>query len=162
MVAHPDDCIIFGLGYILAHPEYNWHICYLTYRSNTPRGKEISAFWQRRGVTVDFLGFADDPADIKTNQLGFNPALARNFILSEIASADLVLTHGQDGEYGHVHHKFVHDCCRLHPNLITFANKGTAYPVPSNYYTLDELPIHARAILDFVDPTNQINYYSTI
>ena len=162
IVAHPDDCIIFGLGYILAHPEYDWRICYLTYRHNTPRGKEISAFWFKRGIIVDFLGFIDDPRDLRNNHLSFDPIMACNFIQSEIASADLVLTHNKDGEYGHIHHKFVHECCKEHNGLVVFANDGDAYPVPANYYTLDELPIHARAILQFVTPANQINHYSII
>lgn len=160
LVAHPDDCIIFGLGYILAHPEYNWRICYLTYRLNSPRGREIADFWATRNIPVDFLGFRDDPSDIKTNQLSFDPVMANNFIAQEIRSANLVLTHGAAGEYGHIHHKFVHDCCRHHANLVTFAQKGVAYAVPSNYYRSTDLPIHGVYIKDFVDPANQINYYS--
>jgi LmbE family N-acetylglucosaminyl deacetylase len=160
LVAHPDDCIIFGLGYILAHPEYHWRICYLTYRLNSPRGKEIADFWEARNIPVDFLGFRDDPSDIKTNQLSFDPIMANNFIDQEIGSADLVLTHGPAGEYGHIHHKFVHDCCQHHSNLVTFAQTGVAYTVPSNYYRSADLPIHGSYIEDFVDPANQINCYS--
>jgi len=162
MVSHPDDCIIFGLGYIQAHPEYDWRICYLTYRSNTPRGKEIAEFWQRRGIGVDFLGFTDNNRDLILKRLSFNPILARNFIANELASADLVLTHGVEGEYGHIHHKFVHDCCKEHANIVTFAKEGRSYSVPTDYYTLAELPIHARAIGRFVEPTNHTNYYSAI
>jgi len=160
MVAHPDDCIIFGLGFILAHPEYDWHICYLTYRHNTQRGAEISNFWAHRNISVDFLGFPDNKKDIVLNKLSFNPTMARNFIRTEIESFDIVLTHNVQGEYGHVHHKFVHDCCQDHPGLVTFAKEGVAYSVPSDYYTLEELPAHARIVKQFVDPTNQINYYS--
>jgi LmbE family N-acetylglucosaminyl deacetylase len=161
MVAHPDDCVIFGLGFILAHPEYTWHIVYLTYRLNTPRGKEMYDFWSRRGVTVDFLGFSDNKKDMLLNKLSFDPTMACNFIQTEIESADLVLTHGETGEYGHIHHKFVHECCRYHPHLVTFADSGDAYSVPSQSYTLQELPRHARSIAMFIDPHNHINYYDT-
>jgi LmbE family N-acetylglucosaminyl deacetylase len=162
MVAHPDDCVIFGLGYILAHPEYDWRICYLTYRSNTARGLEISNFWSSRAIPVEFLGFSDNKKDFVLNTLSFNIILARNFILGEIASADVVLTHNEVGDYGHIHHKFVHDCCRDHPGLVTFETEGIAYSVPSDYYTLDELPKHARVIKQFVDPINQNNFYSKL
>jgi LmbE family N-acetylglucosaminyl deacetylase len=161
MVAHPDDCIIFGLGFILAYPEYDWHICYLTYRHNTPRGREIYNFWSRRSVTVDFLGFSDNKKDIILDKLSFDPVMARNFIMNEIAQYDLVLTHNSDGEYGHVHHRFVHDCCNHHPKLVTFATEGEEYSVPAQYYTLEELPNHARVIRQFVNPENHINYYDT-
>jgi len=162
MVAHPDDCVIFALGYIVAHPEYDWRICYLTYRSNTPRGKEITDFWARRNIAVEFLGFTDNKRDIILNTLSFNPIMARNFISTEIESSDVVLTHSEQGDYGHVHHKFVHDCCRSHTGLVTFAKEGIEYSVPSDYYTLDELPIHAKAIRRFVDPINQVNFYSKL
>ena len=162
MVAHPDDCVIFGLGYILAHPEYDWRIRYLTYRSNTARGREISNFWSHRSIPVDFLGFADNKKDLILNKLSFDPIMARNFIQKEISSADIVLTHNEDGEYGHVHHRLVHDCCKDHSGLVTFAAKGIAYSVPSDYYTLEELPLHARIIKQFVDPVNQTNFYSMI
>ena len=161
MVAHPDDCVIFGLGFMLAYPEYEWHICYLTYRLNSPRGREIYDFWFKRGIAVDFLGFQDNKKDIVLDKLSFDPVMARNFILNEIDSADVVLTHNAQGEYGHVHHRFVHDCCKDHPRLVTFASDGDAYSVPSQYYSLAELPRHARIIKQFVDPANQINYYDT-
>jgi hypothetical protein len=161
VVAHPDDCIIFGLGFILAHPEYDWHIVYLTYRINTARGKEMFDFWSRRGVTVDFLGFSDNKKDMLLNKLSFDPVMACNFIQNEIESADLVLTHGETGEYGHIHHKFVHDCCSHHLHLVTFATEGEHYTVPPESYSLKELPKHARSIAMFVDPDNHINYYDT-
>lgn len=161
MVAHPDDCIIFGLGFILAHPEYEWHICYLTHRLNSPRGREIYDFWFKRGISVDFLGFADSKKDILLDKLSFNPTLACNFIQSTIETFDLVLTHNAAGEYGHVHHRFVHECCIYHPKIVTFAQDGEPYLVPEQYYTLDELPKHSRIIKQFVDPSNHINYYDT-
>jgi len=161
MVAHPDDCVIFGLGYILAHPEYEWRIVYLTHRLNSPRGREIHDFWIRRNINVDFLGFLDDKKDNRLNKISFNPDMACNFIQTEIETADLVLTHGEKGEYGHIHHKFVHECCKFHPHLVTFADSGESYAVPNEYYTLNELPLHASVIKKLVDPDNHINYYDT-
>ena len=160
MVAHPDDCVIYAIGYILAHSEYTWNICYLTHRCNTIRGVEISNFWQRRGITTDFLGFSDNRMDWKTDKLSFDPVLAQNFISKKIQSAELVLTHNEHGEYGHIHHRFVHACCKHHSNMVNFAHEGIEYAVPCDYYSLDELPIHAKSISLFVNPKDQINYFN--
>jgi LmbE family N-acetylglucosaminyl deacetylase len=159
IVAHPDDCIIYGLGYIVAHSGYDWRICYLTYKHNHQRSIEMSNFWKKRSITTTSLGFYDGKNDFELNTISFNTVAARTFILNEIKSADIVLTHNANGEYGHPHHKFVHDCCKDHSGLVVFAKQGQAYTVPKDYYTLDELPMHAKSISQFVNTANHTNCY---
>jgi hypothetical protein len=64
---------------------------------------------------------------------------------------DIVLTQNAQGEYGHLHHVFVHQCCVQHPNLITFADpgQGTEYCIPAGVYDLNELPQHRDIIQGF-------------
>jgi LmbE family N-acetylglucosaminyl deacetylase len=152
LVAHPDDCVIFGYSYIHHHPEMQWHICYLTYTEWQPRGREVKEFWARRGIACVFLGYQDDYLDNENKQISFNEEQARREIGNIIQSYDLVLTHDAHGDYGHIHHVFVHDCARDHARLVTFARPGEGtieYSIPSGTYTLDELPQHGAIVAGF-------------
>lgn len=161
LVAHPDDCVIFGLSYIHHHPEYDWTIGYLTYTADSDRGAELAAFWKRRNIPCVFLGFVDDYRDQEQQQLlqwyGIDAAaecasLARQY--------DLVLTHDEHGDYGHIHHQVVHDAVKHHHNLITFAKpgQGTTYTVPAGTYSLDELPQHGEIVAGFHSTQHQNSY----
>lgn len=161
LVAHPDDCVIFGYSYIHNHPELDWTIAYLTYTAQDPRGAELAAFWQRRNIPCVFLGFVDDYHDQEQQQLlqwyGIDAVadcanLARQY--------DLVLTHDEHGDYGHIHHQVVHDAVKHHPNLITFAKpgQGTTYTIPPGTYSLDELPMHGEIIASFHSTEHRNSY----
>lgn len=162
LVAHPDDCVIFGLSYIHHHANYNWTIGYLTYTEQDPRGAELKQFWQRRNIPCVFLGFEDHWHD--NEQKKFTRwleetadaacwRLARNY--------DLVLTHDEHGDYGHIHHALVHRAVQWHPRLVTFASPGQGtmtYLVPPDTYTLDELPLHGEIVRGFHPQTHQNDY----
>jgi LmbE family N-acetylglucosaminyl deacetylase len=153
LVAHPDDCVIFALSYIYNHPELDWTIGYLTYTDTDPRGTELAAFWQRRGINTVFLGFEDHWHDNEQQQFTRWSATDAVTACWNLAQAyDLILTHGADGDYGHIHHQLVHDSVTRHYNVVTFAphNQGTVtLSVPPGTYTLDELPLHGDIIRSF-------------
>ena len=165
MVAHPDDCVIFAYSYIHNHPEMDWTIGYLTYTATDPRGAELAAFWHKRNIECVFLGFVDDYQDQEHQQLlqwyGIDAVaecagLARQY--------DLVLTHDQHGDYGHIHHRVVHDAVAHHHNLITFAphNQGTVtLSVPAGTYSLNELPLHGEIIASFHQTEHKNSYKET-
>ena len=152
LVAHPDDCIIFAYPFIHHHPDYEWTICYLTYDELSGRGKEMLRFWNKRNVDVKFLQFEDNCNDRDTNEISFSTDDAKEVIISLVQDYDVVLTHNQHGDYGHIHHKFIYDCLDDHSNVITFAdtnNCDIVYDLPVGTYTLSEIPIHAKAISKF-------------
>lgn len=152
LVAHPDDCIIFGYSYIYNHPEYNWTIGYLTYTESDSRAVEIAAFWNRRGINTVFLGFEDHWHDNEQKTFTrWDPIVATDACWSLARQYDLVLTHDQYGDYGHIHHCLVHDAVKHHHNLVQFAPvaQGTTYTVPADAYSLDEFPLHANIIAGF-------------
>jgi LmbE family N-acetylglucosaminyl deacetylase len=165
LVAHPDDCIIFGYSYIYNHPEIDWTIGYLTYTEHSPRGAEIAEFWRRRNIPCVFLGYVDDYRDIENNTLRFDAESAA-WDLQELADHyDLVLTHDRNGDYGHLHHAFVHNCVRHHPRLATFADlsSGTVtHTVPPGTYTWDELPQHQDIVRAFFPETRHQNKYTEV
>lgn len=163
LVAHPDDCVIFGFSYIHNHPEMDWTIGYLTYTESDPRGAELAEFWRKRNIECVFLGFVDDYRDLETKTLSFDAESAA-WNLQELADHyDLVLTHDCNGDYGHLHHVFVHNCVRHHPQLVTFARpgEGTTYTVPLDTYSLDELPMHGEIIASFHRQEHKNSYKET-
>ena len=163
LVAHPDDCVIFGLSYIHNHPEMHWTIGYLTYTESDPRGAELAAFWRKRNIDCVFLGFVDDYRDLETKTLSFDAESAARDLQELADHYDLVLTHDEHGDYGHLHHVFVHNCVKHHPRLITFARpgEGTTYTVPLGTYSLDELPMHGEIIASFHSQEHKNSYKET-
>ena len=152
MVAHPDDCVIFAMGYILNHPEYSWTVCYLTYRESDPRAKEVAQFWARREVAVKFLGYPDQWNFVDNCPGHIDKEPASGDIQYVIADQDLVLTHAENGDYGHPHHILVNQATEQHPRRVTFAAPGQGtvkYTVPADAYSLDELPLHRDVIAGF-------------
>jgi hypothetical protein len=163
VVAHPDDCVIFAYSYIHNHPEYTWTICYLTYCEWEPRAQEFRQFWNRRNVTTIFLGYRDDYRDIENKCISFNQDQAHREIANIIESYDLILTHDEHGDYGHLHHRFVHEATQHHPCRVTFAGPGQGtvkYSVEPGAYTLDELPLHRDIVAGF-HPDTHTNEYTT-
>jgi LmbE family N-acetylglucosaminyl deacetylase len=162
LVAHPDDCVIFALSYIHNHPELEWTIGYLTYTEQDSRGAELSEFWQRRGIDCVFLGFEDHWPDVQQKQFtqwSQQHATAACWNLAK--DFDLVLTHDQHGDYGHIHHVLVHNSVQQHPHLVTFAPPGqgtVTYTVPEGTYSIDELPQHGSIIQSFHSEKHQNSY----
>ena len=154
-VAHPDDCVIFARPYIDAHPEYNWHIVYLTYRSTDARAQEVAQYWTARGISTEFLGFQDDYKDQQTQQLNFwKGSDAEISVQVSCQDADLILTHHADGDYGHIHHKLVNQAVqKLAIDQVYFAstlNYNTRYIARDNL-PLDQFPLHRDVIEQFSD-----------
>jgi LmbE family N-acetylglucosaminyl deacetylase len=154
LVAHPDDCVIFAWPFIEAHPEFKWTIIYLTYTFSDPRAREISAYWSKRSISVGFLGMTDDWQYVKNEELGFDPQIAEKDIINSASKYDLILTHFEDGEYGHIHHKFVNTVARqIDKPKVYFANNfnyNTEYTVVEPAAT-EELPLHKEVVEGFLD-----------
>jgi LmbE family N-acetylglucosaminyl deacetylase len=156
VVAHPDDCIIFALPFIEKHNQFNWHIAYLTYTKIDPRAQEVSNFWAQKKVTTEFLGFVDDYQDQQTQKFNFwDPAEAEKNIHRAINAyePDFILTHNQDGDYGHIHHKLVsNSVAKTNIPQIYFASTFNATDeFEAQEYDLDTLPMHKNVIEDFQD-----------
>lgn len=163
MVAHPDDCVIFAYSFMHAHPNLDWTVCYLTYEADDYRGSELRAFWDRRNVKTKFLGYVDDWHDIENKKISFDKARAWIDIQEAVSDQDIVLTHDSDGDYGHLHHVFVHNAVvDYHPDAITFSKIGQGnaqYTIPAGTYTLDELPEHGSVIAGFHQGKHANEYF---
>ena len=162
MIAHPDDCVIFAYGFWQHHRQLDWTMCYLTYTATDYRGKELNRFWQQRGVATKFLGYYDTYLDMENDSISFDTATAAQDIVSVIQNFDLVLTHSHNGDYGHIHHKFVNRVvCNNHNHVVTFASArqgNVKYHVAPGSYNLDDLPVHKEVIMG-VHPDLHVNEY---
>ena len=154
LVAHPDDCVIFAWPFIEAHTECDWTIIYLTYTFSDDRAKEVREYWSKRNINVGFLGMNDDWQYVKNDELGFDPEIASSNIINAASKYDLILTHYEDGDYGHVHHKFVNTVAnQIGKPKVYFAstfnyNTECIVQVP---VAVDELPLHKSVIEEFTD-----------
>jgi LmbE family N-acetylglucosaminyl deacetylase len=153
VVAHPDDCIIFARPIMDAYPEFQWQIVYLTYDENTLRGREISQYWLKRNISTVFLGYEDDWNYVKHGSLGFDKKQAVADIKGAI-NADIIITHNVDGDYGHPHHRFVHEAVQsISVAKVYFAstfNYNKQYQATSKI-NFQELPLHEDVIQQFQD-----------
>lgn len=162
LVAHPDDCVIFAYSFIHAYPDLDWTVCYLTYTEKDPRGAELEKFWTARGINTQFLGYVDDWHDIENKRISFDVIEARTAIRYLCHNYDIVLTHNAEGDYGHIHHQFVHAAVpKDHQHVITFAPPGQGtdnYTIPQGVYSLDELPQHGEIIGSFHSQVHANSY----
>jgi len=153
MVAHPDDCVIFAYSFMHHYSNLEWTVCYLTYTATDYRGSEFVTFWNKRGVATKFLEFVDDWHDIENKRISFDVQAAELAIAAAIADQDLVLTHNQSGDYGHLHHVFVNCCVTQYcKNVVTFEgfDQGNCvFSLDADAYDLDEFPRHRDVVQPF-------------
>ena len=152
VVAHPDDCVIFAKPFIDTHDQFDWQILYLTYAQFEPRGKEIAEYWAKQGILTTHLGFTDDYRDMEKDAISFNHEQAAREIVNTCKQYDLVLTHNPDGDYGHIHHKFVSQCVTASGvPAVYFAGQGNENLTcgAKDNVVLEELPLHREVIEQF-------------
>jgi LmbE family N-acetylglucosaminyl deacetylase len=147
LVAHPDDCVIFASAYMDAHPEHEWTIKYLTHWRLHKRGREMSRYWRKRGIKTRYLGFKDHGRDLGLKGLHtWSEEEALRALRREAVGYDLILTHGEAGEYGHPHHKVVHKAVKnftVRKVYFSLDTNDLALPIT---IALEELPRHAESI----------------
>jgi LmbE family N-acetylglucosaminyl deacetylase len=151
IVAHPDDCIILAGGFIQKYNNIiDFDICYLTYQKQDSRAQELANFWSARKTATEFLGYVDDYRDMEQG-ISFNTAQAESDINRVVENYDLAVTHAKDGDYGHIHHKFVHDIvAKTSIPKVYFANTEVYNNkiVEKSWYTLEEIPLHSDVVKD--------------
>ena len=147
-VAHPDDCIIYAKPFLDATPYIEWSILYLTYSKDHPRSMEVSKYWKHRTYSLEQPDLA---LDYFTGTTSICELQTANLARPHFQDTRLILTHGSEGEYGHVHHKLVHNVCKTIPiPKVFFSNDGLI--LANKRIDASHLPIHKNAINKYYKP----------
>ena len=104
IVAHPDDETIWMGGTILENREWGWTIISLCRKEDPdrmPKFKKVCGFYNAKGIISDLDDEVLEP-------LGIEKVVEKIKSLLPEKEYDLVFTHGENGEYGHLRHMEVH------------------------------------------------------
>ena len=155
VVAHPDDCVIFGWPFVKRYSNFDWKILYLTYDEKQPRGHEIKRFWTDEGIEVEFCGVPDNHLDLEMKQIvSFDELSIAESVMKKTNGHDIILTHGHDGEYGHPHHVFLNRVLKQLNTPTVYFSKGDKANIHINglelgEHDLSKLPLHRKVIEEF-------------
>jgi LmbE family N-acetylglucosaminyl deacetylase len=98
VVAHPDDETLWAGGYLLRHPDTTV-ICCSVPRHDSIRAWKFFDACDSLGVKGRIIPATESAPDKPLEHLG----------VLDLSRYDTIITHGKDGEYGHLHHKQVHE-----------------------------------------------------
>ena len=142
LIAHPDDELLFTGGAI---PVYNTEqgrqveVAYLTYSNTTRRSEALNGLWAMgvRHYPV-FGGFADNYANTGKVKDAYKNAGGKDKVLDWVTELyrrfrpEVVVTHAENGEYGHPQHKMVADAA-----VECFERAADPMKSPDSYQAFD-------------------------
>jgi LmbE family N-acetylglucosaminyl deacetylase len=159
IVAHPDDEILFGYSQLM---HGNWHVLSMTGENRNTR-YELEQVCSVLGLTYSIFTHCDDWDTI------FDP----DEVIPEIKDVlsmgfEKVLTHNNNGEYGHTQHQSLSRIVRdlVPTNLFEFGHPGPILQFNVLKRKLDILSMYKihgdLGVWDWYDqndPTNTMMYY---
>lgn len=142
LVAHPDDELLFTGGaipYYGAELGKNVQVAYLSSSNTTRRSEALNGLWAMGVRTYPEFGpFADRYAKTGKTKDSYKEAGGKQKVLDWVNELyrkykpDVVITHAENGEYGHPQHKMVADAAKE-----CFTLAADAMQSPESYQTYD-------------------------
>lgn len=107
IVAHPDDEILWCGGYMLAHPDFHWHIVTLCRAQDVDRAPKFRRVLRELNAEGEMADLDDEPAQAPLPDELLEQTILR---LLPLRSYSLLITHGSRGEY--TRHRRHEECSR--------------------------------------------------
>ena len=108
LVAHPDDETIWMGGTILKYRDWDWTIISLCRKEDPdrkPKFMKVCNYYKAACVISDL-----DDKELKPLPINYIESKIRAIIPEN--SYDYIFTHGDNGEYGHMRHKEIHQAVK--------------------------------------------------
>lgn len=129
IVAHPDDESLFGGGQLIV--EGNWKVVCVTNGDHSVRRAEFERVMFITLSRSEIWQYYDEQfTPLKEKELDKD----LNRVVHE-QKWEKIVTHNEEGEYGHLHHKQIHKVMKkiVGPNLWTF-NFDAPYPLSDSVW----------------------------
>ena len=130
IVAHPDDELLWGGANMLREP--GWLVLCATNAEHPVRSKEFAKSMSFCNATEFNMYNVKDvytEDDVISDRLFAGSDFETKLVELATQSWKIVLTHNEQGEYGHAHHKSVHRLVLKHfPNAKTFESSRLLHP----------------------------------
>lgn len=135
IVAHPDDESLWGGAHLL---EDNYLVVCMTNGDNTVREKEFETVMKKTGNIGIIMSYPDIVENEKSDWAHLQDDILLDLeILINYKDWELIVTHNESAEYGHIHHSMVHD-------LVTIAYENTNTRAKlyhfGTYYSPENIP----------------------
>ena len=107
IVAHPDDEVLWGFDMLYKN---NCLVVCVTCGKNKIREKEIEKVVKSTNDKLISLGYTDKFLHHRSRWFISDRQIKKDFnTIINLKAWKGIITHNRDGEYGHVHHKMVHN-----------------------------------------------------
>jgi len=135
IVAHPDDESLWGGAHLL---EDNYLVVCITNGDNKVREEEFEAVMKKTGDIGIIMSYPDIVGYKKSHWENLKADILLDFdTLINFKDWELIVTHNQCAEYGHIHHSMVHD-------LVTIAYENSNSKAKlfhfGTYYSPENMP----------------------
>lgn len=132
IVAHPDDESLFGGGRLL---KSKWKVVCITNGNNPIRRNEFEQVMRITNSDYEIWNYPDKRKPFSENSLIID-------IKRVIEGFDEILTHGELGEYGHIHHIQLHKLLKQIVKCSFFDLNGPPLPEDTWQAKLDLISVY--------------------
>lgn len=107
ITAHPDDEVLWGGGHLM---DKGYFIVVITNGKNQVRKKEFEAVVESSGNRGIILDYPDKSFGVRSNWTTVRDDISEDIKkVIDYKDWELIVTHNENGEYGHIHHKMTHE-----------------------------------------------------
>lgn len=138
IVAHPDDETLWGFNDL---DKKKFLVVCVTCGRNRIREREIETAMKMTDDKLISLGYTDKFLKRRSHwKFSYNNIEYDLDTIIKMKKWNMIVTHNKDGEYGHMHHKMVHDMVSdIHPQNLSYFGK---------YYTKSKIRLLDKQVLD--------------